>query len=204
MQYGLRALALAGAALLLAFAAAAASADDDFADSRRLARWVQVSGDHKGLPYALVDKHNARIHVFHADGRLAGSSAALLGETRGDHTVPGVGARAQTGQVRADERTTPAGRFVSEPGRNLKGEHVVWADYASAFAIHRLRPGSSYKMRAVSLASGTPEDNRRSLGCVVVPVTFYRQVVEPVLGRGRAVIYVMPETRSVQEVFGAL
>jgi hypothetical protein len=36
----------------------------------------------------------------------------------------------------------------------------------------------------------------------VVPVAFYGKVVEGVLGKSRAVVYVLPETRSMAEVFG--
>jgi hypothetical protein len=39
---------------------------------------------------------------------------------------------------------------------------------------------------------------------VVVPVPFYTQVVERVLGRGKSVVYVMPESEPVQHVFHAL
>ena len=49
--------------------------------------------------------------------------------------------------------TTPAGRFEAEPGINNKGEQVVWVDYDSAFAIHRLRPGFAYQSRATRLVS---------------------------------------------------
>jgi hypothetical protein len=174
------------------------------ADARRLVDWEQRTQDHRGHPFVVVDKKAARIYVFGADGKLAGESAALLGSTFGDHIVPGVGARAQTGDVRPDERTTPAGRFDAVPGRNLAGEHVVWADYASAFAIHRLRGGRAEKPRAFRLATLTPEDNRASWGCVVVPVAFYEQVVEPVLGAVRSVVYVMPETKSLQSMLNAL
>lgn len=156
--------------------------------------WIRSSGDARGRPHAVVDKRMARIYVFRADGTLAGESEVLLGETVGDFIVPGVGERAQNGTVRADERTTPAGRFEARPGRNLKGEHVVWADYESAFAIHRLRPDRTLQARQARLASPTPEDNRASLGCVVVPVAFYRDVVERVLGQVRSVVYVLPET----------
>jgi hypothetical protein len=38
----------------------------------------------------------------------------------------------------------------------------------------------------------------------VVPVAFYESVVEPLLGKARGVVYVLPETQSVQELFGAL
>lgn len=189
----------AGAAGALEFAKMRPSAD-----ATRLIEWVTGSGDHRGRPFAVVDKRAARIHVFDRSGRLAGTSPVLLGQTWGDDTVPGVGERAQSGQVGEDERTTPAGRFDAAPGRNLSGEHVVWADYASAFAIHRLRPGRSFAARATRLASDSPEDNRASLGCVVVPVAFYEQVVEPVLGASRSVVYVLPESRPLGALFGAL
>jgi hypothetical protein len=174
------------------------------AEAIALSHWVRESRDAAGRPYAIVDKRAARLYVFDARGQLAGATAALLGATPGDHTVPGVGLRAQTGQVAADERTTPAGRFDAMPGRNLKGEHVVWADYASAFAIHRLRPGAAFAARQSRLESATPEDNRVSYGCVVVPVDFYLSVVEPVLGQAASVVYVLPETRPVQQLLREL
>src|SRR5690606_12745677 len=121
------------------------------------------------------------------DGRLAGSTPALLGLAPGDHALPGTGAKPLS-QITVAERTTPAGRFDSEPGRNLDGEHVVWFDYDAGLAIHRLRPGRSEAARRRALASATPHDNRASLGCVVVPAAFYDRVVEPMLGRGRGVV----------------
>ncbi|QJW85011.1 L,D-transpeptidase [Ramlibacter terrae] len=146
----------------------------------------------------------ARIYVYDGAGSLVGQSPALLGATRGDHTVPGVGLRAQTGEVGDDERTTPAGRFDSVPGYNLGGEHVVWADYASAFAIHRVRPGRSQGLRNSRLGTVSPDDNRVSYGCVVVPPQFYERVVQKVLGGVRSVTYVLPETRTAGEFIAAL
>jgi hypothetical protein len=174
------------------------------ADARFMVQWVLESGDHARRPFVIVDKKDAKVFFFHADGRLAGASAALLGSTRGDHSVPGVGERAQEGQVGLGERTTPAGRFLTHPGRNLEGEHVIWVDYNTAFAIHRVREGASRDRRLARLASSSPRAKRTSLGCVVVPVAFYESVVEPLLGKARGVVYVLPETQSVQELFGAL
>ncbi|MDP3856360.1 MAG: hypothetical protein Q8Q73_01215 [Stagnimonas sp.] len=173
-------------------------------DARFVVDWVMGSADHRGLPFAVVDKKDARIYVFAGDGRLSGAAPALLGQAVGDESAPDVGAHTQAGEVPMPERTTPAGRFVSQPGRNLDGEHVVWVDYAAALAIHRMRPGASYRSREARLASATPGDNRASLGCVVVPEAFYEGVVQPLLGHRRAVVYVLPETRSVRDVFGAL
>src|SRR5262245_49697825 len=147
-------------------------------DARSVVDWVQRTRDAHGHPYAVVDKRTAQIYVFHGDGRLAGHSAALLGSALGDHTVAGVGAHAQTGHVPANERTTPAGRFEAMPGENRSGEHVIWVDFESAFAIHRLRPGFSYAARAGRLATTQAENKRVSWGCVVVPVSFYQQVVQ--------------------------
>ena len=55
--------------------------------------------------------------VFDGDARLIGSSPVLLGGTPGDDSVPGIGTR-PIAQVLPQERTTPAGRFVAERGRN--------------------------------------------------------------------------------------
>ena len=158
-----------------------------------LARLVIASADHGGLPFAVVDKKAAVLTVFLGNGQLVGSTPVLLGADLGDRAVPGVGARTQSGQLRKGDRVTTAGRFISQPGRNLKGESVVWIDYDSALAIHRLRPGPSQQHRATRLASVDPRARRVSAGCVVVPVAFYEAVVSPVLGRSRAVVYVMPE-----------
>jgi hypothetical protein len=174
------------------------------AEARYVAHWVLESDDHGGLPFAIVDKKDARIYVFGSDGQLSGASAALLGQALGDSSAPGVGEHTQAGNVPLLERTTPSGRFMSEPGRNLDGESVVWIDYASAFAIHRVRPGAGRQRREARLASATPRDNRVSLGCVVVPADFYTGVVEPLLGRRRGVIYVLPEERAAREIFNAL
>ena len=171
------------------------------ADATRLVDWVLASHDAHGKPFAVVDKRAARLYVFHADGHLAGVTPAILGSTIGDQIVPGVGERAQNGTIRRDERTTPAGRFEAEPGKNNKGERIVWVDYDSAFAIHRLRPGFAYQTRATRLASAQAGGKRLSWGCVVVPVAFYTQVVDKVLGHARSVVYVMPETAPLQKVF---
>ncbi|MEJ5991108.1 L,D-transpeptidase [Ramlibacter sp. PS3R-8] len=173
-------------------------------DAGSVLEWVRGSRDAGGSPFAVVDKRAARIYVFDAAGRLAGQSAVLLGSAPGDHTVPGVGLRAQTGHVPPQERTTPAGRFEASPGVNTSGEHVVWVDYESAFAIHRLRPGFSFKARADRLGNDVVQDRRVSWGCVVVPEAFYLKVVEPVLGRSRSIVYVLPESRPLRAVFNDL
>ena len=179
-----------------------AAAAPDSADA--LARRILARGDAGGLPFAIVDKQAATLQVYRADGHLIGTTPALLGQTPGDRSAPGVGERTERGQLRSDDRTTPAGRFASEPGRNRAGEAVIWIDYASAFAIHRLRPGPSRERRAQRLAAPNPAQRRISDGCVVVPVAFYQAVVEPVLGRSRGVVYVMAEDGPTAPPWAAL
>jgi hypothetical protein len=80
----------------------------------------------------------------------------------------------------------------------------VWVDYASAFAIHRLRPGFSYQARSSRLASAGVSARRVSWGCVVVPVAFYEKVVQAVLGTSRSVVYVMPESAPLGRIIDSL
>ncbi|UZG42732.1 L,D-transpeptidase [Caldimonas thermodepolymerans] len=167
------------------------------ADAELARHWIERRADAQGRPYALVDKRAGMLYVYAADGELAGATPALTGLAPGDHAVPGIGAKPLSA-IAPHERTTPAGRFDAEPGRNLDGEHVVWVDYDAGFAIHRLRPGPQRARRQRQLATPTPSDNRASYGCVVVPGDFYDRVVRPVLGSARGVVYVLPESRPVQ------
>jgi len=198
---------LAGLVMLCASAQAQvetlALGDEASADARAMAQWITSTRDHGGRPYAVVDKRHARIYIVDEQGRLAGSSTVLLGAARGDHAVPGVGDK-PLHQIRPEERTTPAGRFESEPGRNLSGEHIVWFDYDAGLAIHRVRPGASYGTRSQRLATDGGDDKRVSLGCVVVPEAFFDQVVAPILGHRRGVVYVLPETMPAQRAFAGL
>lgn len=193
------------AAVLFAVAAAApAGAATLTPQARELHDWVMTARDHEGRPFVIVDKKAAHMYVFDAQGRMQGESTVLLGQAPGDEIAPEVGEHTQQGFVPFKERTTPAGRFVAEPGVNKSGEHVVWVDYDAAFAIHRLRPGRTKADRERRLASADPKDHRASLGCVVVPVRFYKDVVQHWLGAGKAVVYVMPEHGDLREKIGDL
>lgn len=165
-------------------------------EARRTAEWAMSSGDVIGKPFAVVDKREARIYVFDATGRLAGAASSLLGLAKGDASAPDVASKVSTG-IPLAERTTPAGRFNSEPGHNLKGEAIVWVDYDAAVAIHRLRPAPAAERRPQRLASAHPEDRRISLGCIIVAPEFYDAVVAPTLGSQRGVVYVLPESTEV-------
>lgn len=173
-------------------------------EAQQLLDWVLRNNDHAGRPFAVVDKRHARLFVFDARGALAGESPALLGSAPGDHSEPGVNERTQTNTLRPEDRTTPAGRFESSPGQNHTGEPVVWVDYGTAFAIHRVRPGRAQQARELRLDTPSPDDNRVSYGCVVVPVPFYERVVQPLLGTSRGVVYVLPEKQPMGAMFTGL
>ena len=186
-----------------AAAAAFAIFSDASDDARQALQWIMESTDNRRLPFAIVDKKSARIFVFEADGQLRGASPALLGLAPGDGGLVSLVNRPVT-SLMVDERTTPAGRFASEPGHNLNGEAIVWIDYAAKLAIHRLRPADPRERRAERLASATADDNRISLGCVVVPVSFYESVIAPSLGKSQSVVYVLPETQDMQSLFNGV
>lgn len=169
-------------------------------DARQLADWVLDSGNHEGRPFAIVDKVEARVFVFDADGRLQGAAPALLGLAPGDDSVPGIGER-PVPDIRPHERTTPAGRFVAERGHNAQGEDIVWVDYDVAISMHRVRPIDPRERRLERLASPTPSDNRISYGCINLPVEFYEGVIDPLIGASRGIVYVLPETLPLQAVF---
>lgn len=169
-------------------------------DARQLVRWIEGTGDNQGLAFAVVDKLAARIHVFSAQAQWLGTAPVLLGAARGDHSVPGIGQR-PLAQVRPEERTTPAGRFATEPGRNLRGEDIVWIDYDAAVSLHRVRSVSAAERRLQRLASSGTQDKRISYGCVNAPVAFYNRWIDPLLGRTSGVVYVLPDTEPFASIF---
>lgn len=170
-------------------------------DAHRVAAWVRATGNSHGQPFAIIDKKAAMLHVFDAAGGPRGSSPVLLGLALGDDSVPGIGERKMS-DIQPAERTTPAGRFVSSPGRNLQGEDIVWIDYDAAVSMHRVRAGKQADRRLERLATPTPADNRISYGCVNVPAAFYDAFIKPYFGAQPAVVYVLPETRPASVVFG--
>lgn len=171
------------------------------ADVRRLGDWVISRGDNRGLPFVLIDKPRAHVFAFDAAGRLLGAAPALLGAARGDDSVPGIGER-RIADIRPFERITPAGRFVGRPGHNADGEDIVWVDYDAAVSMHRVRTTNPRERRAQRLASPDIDDNRISYGCINLPPAFYNGVISPMFSRGRAMVYLVPDRRTLAEVFG--
>ena len=165
-----------------------------------LARAAVGARDNGNLPFAVIDKKGAQLYVFDAGGRLQASSTVLLGLAIGDESAPGIGTR-KLSDIRPEERTTPAGRFVSEPGRNLQGDDIIWVDYDAAVSMHRVRTSNRAERRLERLASPTIADHRISYGCINVPAAFYDAHLKPALGDSRGIVYVLPETRPASTSF---
>lgn len=170
------------------------------ADAQHVANWVVDSGDNQQLSFVILDKKNTRVFVFDPTGKLRGATPVLIGAAKGDDSVTGIGGR-PIAEVAPHERTTPAGRFVAEPGRNTLGEDVVWVDYDAAVSMHRVRTLEPAERRLERLASPTTDDNRISYGCINMPVEFFENVLKPAFNARYGVVYVLPEVKSVGEVF---
>lgn len=171
-------------------------------EARHIADWIADSRDNANADFIIVDKRDAKAYVFDAEARLRGASPVLLGFAVGDDSVPGIGVR-PIAEVRPEERTTPAGRFVAERGRNLKGDDVVWVDYEAAVSMHRVRATKPSERRLERLATPTVDDNRISYGCINVPVAFYEAYVRPTVATRHAIVYVLPDLKPVQQVFNS-
>ena len=171
-------------------------------EASHVADWIVDSGDNQGMPFMIVDKVHAKVLMFDADGRLQGAAPALLGLARGDDSAPGIGDRKMSDILR-EERTTAAGRFVVSLDRDKDGQEFLWIDYSTALSLHRVVKGKPSEQRAQRLQSASPKDNRISYGCINVPVNFYDKVVSPAFTGTNGIVYILPETRTAQEVFGS-
>ena len=166
---------------------------------QQLKTWVLETGDNQGLPFVLIDKVNAQVFAFDRDGLLLGATPVLLGLARGDIAPPGIGDRPLSA-IAPEDRITPSGRFVASTGENLTGTSVLWIDYAGALSLHPVR-GRPADRRLQRLATPTSEDNRISYGCVNVPVAFYEEIIAPAFRGTVGIVYILPESLSIAEVF---
>jgi hypothetical protein len=171
-------------------------------DVRQVANWSFFTRDNQGHSVVILDKKAATAYVFDPAGRLVSSAPVLLGLAIGDDTEPGLGDKPLS-RIRDDEKTTPAGRFVAEPGENNAGEDIVWIDYDQALAMHRVIRGTPAERRAQRLASPDPRERRISFGCINMPPRFYDHVLSPAVKKTGAIVYVLPEVKTSRQVFGA-
>lgn len=169
-------------------------------DAAQALTWLKGQRDQSGRPFLLLDKRLAHAWVFDSNARLVGTTPVLLGLAKGDDSVPGIGEK-PIASILPQERTTPAGRFHLEPGKNAKGERIYWVDYDAAVSLHRVRSANAREKRLERLASPDAEDNRISYGCINVPEAFYNDVIDAHFSAGKGSIYVLPETRPVSTLF---
>ncbi len=167
---------------------------------QQLKSWVLATGDNQGLPFVLIDKVNAHVFAFSRDGLLLGDAPVLLGLARGDIAPADIGDRPLSA-IGPEDRITPSGRYVAGIGDNLTGKNVLWIDYDGALSLHRVVTGRAADRRMQRLASPTAEDNRISYGCVNVPVAFFEETIEPAFSGTAGIVYILPETLSMAEVF---
>ena len=76
--------------------------DNESPSARRVADWAVAVADHGGRSFFVIDKPNARLHLFDVRGSLIASTPVLLGAAIGDDTVAGIGLKL-LGDVRHDE-----------------------------------------------------------------------------------------------------
>jgi hypothetical protein len=172
------------------------------AEARQMADWVVDSGDNQHMPFVIIDKKEAKVFVFHANGGLRGAAPVLLGITVGDDSFPGVGDKPLS-MVKSEEKTTPAGRFLAASDKNIKGTEILWIDYDSSVSLHAVVKGTPAERRAERLASPLPSERRISYGCVNAPAKFFHTTVLPSFKKSDGIVYVLPETRSTREVFAS-
>jgi hypothetical protein len=169
-----------------------------------LANWVIATHDHGDMPFMVIDKVGAEVFVYDADGQAIGQAPALVGAAKGDESSPGVGDR-ELSHIPLAQRTTPAGRFVAKFGPASGGhKQVLWVDYPDAISLHAVITANKKERRLQRLESATPKDNRITFGCINVPTAFYHQVVEPLLKGKSGIVYILPDTRPLSEVFAAV
>lgn len=161
--------------------------------TRDMAEWVLSSSDNRNMPFAIVDKVNAKTYIFDVDGRLRGAAPVLLGLAKGDQSAPGIGSMPLS-RIPPAQRTTPAGRFVATMGHNSRGKEILWVDYETAISMHPVITTNPEERRPQRLATPTPLDNRISYGCINVPAKFFKNVVHKTFTGTRGIVYVLPET----------
>jgi hypothetical protein len=172
-------------------------------DVVQVANWVSVTHNNGKRAFVLIDKKQAQLYVFDPQGKLKSRTPVLVGKAIGDKAMPGSGDKPLS-QLKENEKTTPAGRFLAMRGKNMHGEDVLWIDYQQALAMHRLASVSAAEHRAERIASADASAHRISNGCVNVPPQFYDTVLKPTIVKLGAIIYVLPETMPPQQVFGSL
>ena len=172
-------------------------------ESARVAQWIHKSNDNGSLPYIIVDKKAAALHIFSPEGETLASAPILIGAAIGDDASPGVGAKSLA-QVGPAERTTPSGRYLAKFGTAFGKQKVLWVDYATSVALHPIPVGNKKERRRQRMLSQTIDDNRITFGCINVPAQLYSRSVRPLFQKRGGYVYVLPDTKPLEVVFPRL
>jgi hypothetical protein len=165
-----------------------------------ISEWSARTGDNQGRPFMVIDKPTAEVYVFDASGELIDKAPALLGVALGDDAAPGVG-DLELSNIPMDERTTEAGRFVAHLGPAQGMSSVLWVDFGSSLSLHPVITSNPREQRLQRLRSPSPEDRRITHGCINVPAKFYRDVVSKTFAGSEGVVYILPDTEPLDQVF---
>ena len=169
-------------------------------EARRVADWIVASGDNAAMPFVIVDKLQAKVFVFDLHGLLHGAAPALVGLTPGDVSAAGIGERPLS-TIGPKDRVTPAGRFIASLGHDLGEKNVLWVDYKSGVAMHRVVTSNRKEHRLQRLAAASALEHRISYGCINVPAAFFDAVVQPAFAQTNGVVYILPEIKPLEAVF---
>ena len=170
------------------------------AEAMRVMDWVATTSDNRALPYVVIDKNSARAFLFDRKGKYLRDAPVLIGIATGDDATPGVGKKSLA-EIGPAEKTTPAGRFLAKFGVAAGKQKVLWVDYATSVALHTIPTGNPKEQRRARMLSPEIEDNRITFGCINVPKIFYNQGISPLFAKKGGYVYVMPDTKSLEEVF---
>ncbi|MES2055488.1 MAG: hypothetical protein V4564_06110 [Pseudomonadota bacterium] len=170
----------------------------------RVADWVAASGDNNSLPYVIIDKNAPSLMLFDAKGKALAKVPVLIGVAVGDDASPGIGSK-NLAEIGPAEKTTPAGRFLAKYGLAAGKQKVLWVDYATSVALHPIPTEVSKKeRRRQRMLSPTTDDNRITFGCINVPLAFYNKSLRPLFQKRGGYVYILPDTKSLEEVFPRL
>lgn len=173
-------------------------------EGQRVADWIAASGDNRALPYAVIDKNTASLVLYDARGRPLDQVPVLIGIASGDVATPGVGNK-KLAEIGPAEKTTPAGRFLAKFGYAAGRQRVLWVDYTNSVAIHPIPADAAKKeRRRERMLSPASDDNRITFGCINVPRAFYGTSLRPLFQKKGGYVYVLPDTKPLEEVFPRL
>lgn len=173
------------------------------AAATRVIDWIATSGDNRSLPYVVIDKNAAVAFLFDATGNYVADAPVLIGIAVGDEATPGVGAKTLA-EIGPAEKTTPAGRFLAKFGLAAGRQKVLWVDYTTSVAMHPIPKTNPKEKRRERMLSPTADDNRITFGCINVPLAFYNKGVRPQFQKKGGYVYILPDTKPLEEVFPPL